>query len=234
MSAVQSPKDAALWYGAGLIVIAVTVSMLVMTPAIEGDHTWGILASEQALLGRSSNVRQIVVADPHDLGRDRIQAVTWSAPGHQEVIYALRRVGLSLGASLKAAVVIAWSVGIVAWAAYFVMALDDKRLAPWLVAAFACFRMSHYHAFVYVGGDMLLWAAFPLAVVANLQALRGRGVTVTLLLAAVAGALSGSLIVFKYSAVFLSMAAAMFVAFCAAEASVLGCCGRSICDSGGG
>jgi hypothetical protein len=201
------------WCAAALVVTTVTGTLLAMTPALDPDHQWGILAAEQHLRGRSASVRQVVVADPAHLDRDRIQNVSWSAPGHQEAVYALRKTGLSLGAALKTLILAAWLVGIAGWAVYFVLALEDKRLAPWLLAAFALFRMSHYHGFMYLGGDMLLWAAVPLAAVATLQALRARMRAVGLGLALLAGVLTSSLIVIKYSAVFLTLGAALFWAW---------------------
>jgi hypothetical protein len=194
------------WIAAAVAVLAVTAGIATITPAIDSDTTWAILAAEQRLRGLPNTLQQMIVADPDDLARDRPQSIGWAAPGHQEAFYLLRRAGLSFGAALKTMIVACWLAGIVGWGLYFWIAAPNRRIAPWLIALFAFFRMSHYHAFVFFGGDLLLWAIFPFVVLANIRAIRaaedgaGRG------WALAAGAASAVLVIFKYSAVFLTAA----------------------------
>jgi hypothetical protein len=189
---------------AAAAIITVGLAVADMRPSPGLDPWRGLLASEQRLLGRTSSLSQMTVADPADLTRDHGVNISWWPPGQQAVVYGLRRAGLSFGHSLKVLVVAAWLIGMAAWAACFSLSLKDTRMLPWLIAAFAFFRMSHTSAFVYTGGETILWAIFPAVAWLNLSALRASGAAAPWL-ALLAGAMSGGLVTIKYSGAILAL-----------------------------
>jgi hypothetical protein len=181
-----------------IVVLGVTAYVLMSRPAIGPDAMRGLLAVEQQLAGRGNTLTEIITVDAANAQIDRHDSIGWWAPGHQQVVYAFRRTGLSLDAALRACVGVSWIVGIVAWAALFRRTLPDIRIVSWVIASFALLRASHSSAFRYAGGETLLWAAFPVAALVNHFALVDRGRT-SWFAATVAGAASGALVMIKYS-----------------------------------
>lgn len=197
------------WVFALAAVLGVGVAQLRLTPAVEPDAAWGLLAAEQRLEGRSPSLAAVTVADL-DTGRDTAHSISWWAPGQQRVVYALRQAGLPLGTAVKGIVLASWLIGIAGWSLYFFLALEERGLLPWVIGAFALFRMGHYSGYVYLGGETLLWGVFPWIVVLNLRAAhsprRAGGAAASL----VAGAVTVSLVVLKHSAALLVVALALW------------------------
>ncbi|HEU5321285.1 MAG TPA: hypothetical protein VFX28_10805, partial [Methylomirabilota bacterium] len=194
------------WAFAVAAVLGVGVAELRLSPAIEPDAAWGLAAAEQRLEGRNASLAAVTVVDAGaDLGagREVEHSISWWAPGQQGVAYALRRAGLPLGTAVKGIVLVSWLIGIAGWSLYFLLALADRALLPWVIGAFALFRMGHYSAYVYLGGETLLWGVFPWIALLNLWAchLPRRGAAVAAALAA--GALTVQLVVLKHSAALL-------------------------------
>jgi hypothetical protein len=168
---------------AAAVVTLVTFAHLLLVPSVGQDPALGLLAVEQRLRGRALSITEVALADPEDVSRDLRTPITWwetpraippgltvVAPGSQAVVYPLRSAGLSLGASLRVVVLVAWLAGIAGWTLYFRSVMRHDELAWALVAAFALFRMSHASAYSYLGGETLLWAAYPFAAWASLHA----------------------------------------------------------------
>lgn len=204
-------SSAAGWVFAAAAVLGVGMAQLRLTPAVEPDAAWGLLASEQLLEGRTASLAAVTVAEAGgDLGRDTVHSISWWAPGQQMVAHALRQTGLPLGSTVKGMVLAAWALGIAGWALYFSLALKDRGLLPWLIGAFALFRMGHYSGYVYLGGETLLWGVFPWIALLNLWAAHLPRQAAGAAAALTAGILSVPLVVFKYSAALLVVALALW------------------------
>jgi len=81
------------WTFAVAALFVVTVGFVVMRPSVGYDPARGLLAAEQRLRGGANSLSQMVTADPGDLRRDRLQTISWWAPGQQMLFYSLRRLG---------------------------------------------------------------------------------------------------------------------------------------------
>jgi hypothetical protein len=193
----------AAWFLACAVCVAVTGAVLTIVPALEPDAAWGVLASEQVLRGSSDSLLAVTVsAGPS--GAPVSQTITWWAPGQQYMVHALRRAGLSPGTSIRTIVAFAWLAGVALWARYFLVVLGDSRSAALLIVAFVLFRMSHYSAFIYQGGETLLWALFPAVVLLNVAALDRTRVRPDGLAALGAGVAASVIVLVKYSAALLA------------------------------
>ena len=184
--------------------VAVGILMTRMQPAVGPDPWRGLLAVEQNLQGRSSSLSEDIVADRHDLARDRADEILWWPPGQQNVIYLLRRSGLSIGDALKTVVLATTLVGAIAWSFYFHLVLGRRALTSALIALFVWHRAAHASAFIYHGGEAFMWALTPVAVVLYLVAWRTPGLRAGAW-SFVAGSVCGLLIFFKYAALIVDV-----------------------------
>jgi hypothetical protein len=172
---------------------------LIQSPGLYSDPSWGILAAEQHLLGKSPGIRSMTFPDAQDLTRDKTAVLTWWSPGYQAIPYAFRSLSLSWGGSIRLTVFLTWLIGAAAWVVYFRIVMPSRKWLPWLALCFFCFPSSHGDASLYTGGERLLWCAVPVVLIQNLlvAATLRRGV---LLWALLVGAISCSLFLLKYSA----------------------------------
>lgn len=191
------------WAAAGLVALA-TVLALAQAPAVLTDSAWGLLAALQHEAGRTPDSFTLVEAAADDLDRDRLRRVSMWAPAYQGVPVAFRRLGLTWPDAVRATTLAAWAIGAVAWVLWFRAALADRRLWPWLVAAFLAFRPSHQATHAYPGGENLEMAALPVAALCALWALGRHGVG-GLAAAGLAGAAAGALFGVRYGALLVGL-----------------------------
>jgi hypothetical protein len=195
-------------------IVGATGLQFTLVPSVGPDASLGLFAAEQRLRGTTSSLTEIVLADPAAPSRDRAYPITWwsgssggaippgvlmIAPGHQALVYTARRAGLSLGMAVIAVNLIAWSIGLAAWGAYF-MTVSASRPAAWAtLSAFALFRASHNSSYIYLGGETVLWAAVPVVALLNLAAMRAGSAA----LAPIAAGAAVMLVMLKPSAALL-------------------------------
>lgn len=190
-----------------LVAVAVGALMIRMQPSIGWDPWRGILAAEQKLSDPAQPLTTVVVANAADVNRPWSERIEWWPPGQQMIVYAMRRAGWSLGASVKVLVIGSWAIGAFAWSAYFLLALGRRPLTGVVISLCLLHRASHASGFSYAGGEALLWAFFPVVALLYLWAWRRPSGRIWAL--ALSGAMAGGLVVFKYTAAILAVALAM-------------------------
>jgi hypothetical protein len=173
------------------------------TPSIGNDPLQGIVASRQALVGKSSTITAYVTVDPRDLITAKVHPITYWPPSYQAVPYELMRMGFSLGSALRVMTLTCWIVGIAGWALYFRMVLRSRALVLATAVVLICLRSSPEHFYSYVGGDLFVWTVFPYLFVATRYGCSPRPSGSRLVAAAVAGTGLTLMLALKYSAALL-------------------------------
>jgi hypothetical protein len=156
-----------------LVVAVLTVTgALKQPPAVGAGAAWGVLAAEQAARGLGARPTAVRMADPNDLSRNRLVPITWRAPANGWAPYLFRSMGMSMAEALRATFIAAWALSLLGWIGVFHQGgLKGARLAA-LALVFASTRFVHSNAASYEGGDALLLATFPWAVLLTLFAWR--------------------------------------------------------------
>lgn len=168
--------------------------------SVSWDPSFGMLAAQHYLHGRTSDLLHIAEADRANLTQDRpIERGYW-APGYQLIPWLFRADTFSWGTALKATIALGLLTGLAGWGLYFRSVLGSKGLAAVLLLAVVSARYVWHYAVIYAGGDLLLWAAAPWVVLLNARALRNGAPRWP---AAAAGASAGAAFLLKYSALFL-------------------------------
>lgn len=183
-----------------LAALGTIAAILLQAPAVRTDAAYGLLAAMQHEAGRSPDIFTLREADGHDLTRDTARRVSQWAPSYQVVPYAFHRLGLGWGGAVRLTVLLAWACGAIGWALYFRAVLGPGARLGWLLALFLLARPSHDQAYAYTGGEGLEWGAFPAVLLVNLRAMTQRDGAKGLALAALAGALAGTLFVIRHGA----------------------------------
>ncbi|HYU79250.1 MAG TPA: hypothetical protein VEK56_09700 [Vicinamibacterales bacterium] len=162
----------AVWLLLALVPALTLASVISARPGVNSDPGWGIVAAEQFLSSRSPSPMEMREADPSDLSRDHFGRVSWWPPSYQLVPLAFRAAGLDWGNALRATFVSGWIAGALGWGAIFAIVLGPTPLAAFSVGLLLLLRFSHADAYIYSGGEFLLWAIAPYVVLINIVALR--------------------------------------------------------------
>jgi len=183
------------------ILIAGQLAAAVFLPkSVSWDPSFGMLAAQHYVHGRTSDLLHIAEADRANLTQDRPVERGYWAPGYQVIPWLFRADTFSWGTALKATIALGLLTGLAGWALYFRSVLGSKGLAAVLLFAVVGARYVWHYAVIYAGGDLLLWVAAPWVVLANARALRNGA---SRWLAFAAGAFAGLAFLLKYSALFL-------------------------------
>ena len=164
-------------------------------PSVWNDASWGLAATIQFECGLSPSPVTARQPNPDDLATDIEIRHTWHPPGYQIVPYGFRVLGVSWGDAVRLTVLSMIFVGVSGWYLAFRQSGLSEPALGWLFIAFLFFRYTHAEIVHYTGGDLLLWALFPWAMVVNVAALGGRQAVA---LAAAAGAVTASLMWVRY------------------------------------
>jgi hypothetical protein len=198
---VKKLADGAPWLLLGLVCALTLTSVLTQRPGINSDPGWGIVAAEQFLAARSPSPLSMVVADNKDLSRDHAGRIAWWAPSYQLFPLAFRAIALDWGNALRCTFVACWILGAIGWASLFATAIGRNRGLAFFVSLFLLLRFCHVDAYIYSGGEFLLWACAPHIVLVNLAALRRARQSMWWVVGA--GVATPLLFLVKYNAAFL-------------------------------
>lgn len=184
-----------------VLVLAIQFAAAVFLPkSISWDPSYGMLAAQHFVHGRSPDLLHIAEADRDHLERDKLVQRGYWAPGYQAIPWLLRCGVFDWGFALKATIVLAFVAGIVGWGRYFHGVLGARPEVLWLLLAVACARYTWVFTIVYGGGDLLLWAAAPWVMLVNARAVRRASIGLCL----VAGGAAVGIFLLKYSGLFLA------------------------------
>lgn len=161
-----------LWGAVVAVAIFTVTGALKQWPSVTTDAGWGVLAAEQAARGLGGTPVAVRMADPDDLSRSVLSPITWWAPSYGWAPYIFRSMGMSMGEALRATFLAAWGLTVLGWIGVFHQSgLGGARLAA-LALVFVATRFVHSNAATYEGGELLLLATFPWAVLLTLFAWR--------------------------------------------------------------
>jgi hypothetical protein len=151
------------------VIASLTVySIFKQSPGVYFDPACGLIAMEHYLQGKSENIRTIQHPDSQNLNNDVSILISNWPPAQQGIPFIFRKMGFDLGLSIKTTVFLAWSIGLLGWACYFKRFLSPIKTG-WLLVFFMMFRYSHSNSHMYDGGEVLLWSAFPWAVLISIR-----------------------------------------------------------------
>jgi len=188
------------WVAAVGVMLILVVAAAVLPKSVSWDPSYGMLAADHFVTGRSSDLTLFRMADAAELSRDLNYDPGYWAPGYQFIPWLCRFGSLSWGVALQITVAASLALGLVGWGIYFWRTLESAALAACLLLAVACSRYSWVHTVVYQGGDLLLWAAAPWVMLMNLRAITGPPPWIALASLATAG-----VFLLKYSAAFMAL-----------------------------
>ena len=161
-----------LWGAVVAVAIFTVMGAMKQMPSGVGDSGWGVLAAEQAARGLGGTPVAVRMADPNDLSRSVLSPITWWAPSYGWAPYIFRSMGMSMGEALRTTFLVAWALAVLGWVGVFHQSgLGGARLAA-LALVFVATRFVHSNAVTYEGGELLLLATFPWAVLLTLFAWR--------------------------------------------------------------
>jgi len=194
---------------------SVTILLLVArTPqALYSDPAWQLKALQQYLAGEAKSFNNLAQPDPHDLSVNSSEWISWWPLGTNILVYPLLRARISMGLAVRclaAFALVAGSVGFGYWLSFF-------RLPRWMAITLAVgipwIRYANLGLFSYAA-EALVYGIAPWIVLGVLQ-LRNRWICeptkASPLLATGVGLLLGSAYWLKYSAVFTSLGAIVYL-----------------------
>lgn len=162
----------ALWTAVGVVAVVTIMGALKQSPAVSLGSSWGVLAAEQAARGYGGTPTAVRMADPGDLSRSRLMPITWEAPSNGWAPYIFRSTGMNLGEALRTTFLAAWAFSALGWiGVFYQLGVRGARLAA-LALVFVATRFVHSSSATYEGGEVLLLATFPWALLLTLFAWR--------------------------------------------------------------
>lgn len=168
----RSRLATALWIAVGAVAALTLGGALKQSPAATVNSSWGVLAAEQAARGFGGTPIAVRMADPDDLSRSRLIPITWGAPFDGWAPYLFRSMGMNMGEALRTTFLAAWVFSAMGWIGVFDQSgAQGARLAA-LALVFVATRFVHSNSATYEGGDLLLLAIFPWALLLTLFAWR--------------------------------------------------------------
>jgi hypothetical protein len=193
----------------GAILLVQLVSIIITPKNVSWDPSYGLMAAQQYIAGRSASIFTLAEAEPAQITQISPHPVPYWAPLYQAVPYVLRFGVFDWGVALKMTLGLVLIIGSIGWFVYFAQVLGSVGLALWLSAIVALTRFRWTMALTYDGGDQLIWGASPWVLIIAAAALRvaKKHSTCAAALSAMAGATGASLFALKYSGIFVVIGA---------------------------
>jgi hypothetical protein len=146
------------------------VASLRVLPEVTADSGCGFLVLRSMQRGAAFNVA--LMPDPLDITRDVGAFQTWWSPGQYLVPGMLETLGLRIGVAISLTILLATVCGLVGWRRVATMIDAPRGVTNQFVFGLATVHFVQAGFRVYHGGEVLLFACAPWALLAVLYALR--------------------------------------------------------------
>jgi hypothetical protein len=152
--------------------LAMFVTSLRVFPEVMSDSGCGFLVLRSMQRGAGFNVA--LMPDPSDITRDVGEFQTWWSPGQYLIPGFFESLGLKIGVAISVTILLGTVLGLAGWLRVASAIGAPRRVATQLVLALATVHFVQAGFRVYHGGEVLLFAAAPWALLAVLYALQAR------------------------------------------------------------
>jgi len=194
----------------------VIVLLVSRTPqALYSDPSWQLKAMQQYFAGESGSIGTLVQADPKDLSRNSEEWISWWPIGTNLLVYPFVRSGMSLAAAVRAVADLALIFGSIGFG-YWLTLFEIPRWSAWILAlAIPWIRYANLGLFTY-SAEILVFAICPWLLLGTFHLCRrwqSEDARAQVAFSASLGCLLGLAYWLKYSSVFVSLGALVYIAF---------------------
>ncbi|OGW75527.1 MAG: hypothetical protein A2Z72_05830 [Omnitrophica bacterium RBG_13_46_9] len=198
--------------------VSATLLILLVSRTPQGlysDPATQMKALQQYLAGESPSINHVVMPKEGDLSEDAAGWISWWPPGTQLFNYPLMAGGVALGDALRIQVIVCLFLGSIGWVFWFSMFRFPWWIKIALAVALPWMRYTSNCLFLYIT-EILNYASAPWILLATYGLgelwIRGRlGLLRMALLFAFFGFCAGSVYVFKYSIIFVSIGSLVYL-----------------------